>query len=206
MVHLSPFSSLSAINMHPITLNKSVVDKSMGQLLPKGQKSKLCTRKILPRKVGIYLRDPKNEGKHMNWPPICHPSQLKSKTLFLSTVLTLIVVVIDTTTVGIVVCDDVRVLECGCDNLTLPIHVMTSGLLLTFLWTRCPIRGHEAHNVVGFFHAKQMKMHTVKLTWQRVRVPNFLVGKMRGNCISIDVLWPVMSFLNQCCSKHADFF
>jgi len=74
VVHLSPFSSLSAIIMHPITLNKSIVDKSMGQSLPKVQKFKLCARKILPRKVGVDLRDPKNEGKHTNWPPICRPS------------------------------------------------------------------------------------------------------------------------------------
>ena len=61
MLLLSPFSSLSAITMHPITLHKSIVDESMGHSLPKVQKFKLCARKILPRKVGVHLRDPKNE-------------------------------------------------------------------------------------------------------------------------------------------------
>jgi hypothetical protein len=74
MLQLSPFSSLSAIIMHPFTLNKPIVDKSMGHLLPKIQKFKLCARKILPRNVGVHLCDPKNEGKDTNWPPTCHPS------------------------------------------------------------------------------------------------------------------------------------
>jgi hypothetical protein len=69
MVHLSLFLSLSAINVHPITLNKSIVDRSMGQLLLKGQKLKICARTILPR------GDPKSKSTsqlHQQCDPACN--------------------------------------------------------------------------------------------------------------------------------------
>jgi hypothetical protein len=103
-----------------------------------------------------------------------------------------IVVVINATTVAIVVCHNVRVLECCCDDLTHPVLEMMWGLILAILGTHCPIHGHETHDhIIGFFNAKQMKIHTIKLTWQCVREPNFFVHKMRCNCFSINVLWPL---------------
>jgi len=161
MVHRSPFSSPTDLSRCPITLNESIIDKSLGQFLPKGHELQLWTCKMNPCEVGVHFCNRKNKCKHTYWPPIRCPCRLESKTLFLSTILTLVIMIVDATTVGIVVGDYVGVLESCRDNLTVRVLVMTSCLLLAVLRTRRPIRWHETHHVIRFFHAKKIESHAV---------------------------------------------
>jgi len=122
-----------------------IIDESLSQLLAKGYEFHLLTLEIDPCKVRVHFSNGKNKSENSDWPAKCTPCGLKRQTLLCPTILSLVVVVINSATVGIVVGHDLGILEFLRDILTIrilemPPYVHVKIVLRRLLKTRYEVR------------------------------------------------------------------
>ena len=90
-------------------------------------------------------------------------------------------------------------LEADPHHINLPEFISIHLLIFT-------IRGHEHHEIVFFFHSKEMKRNIFKIAVQCICVPHCLVGEVSIDLITIDISRTVPLLLDESGSIDALLF
>ena len=90
-------------------------------------------------------------------------------------------------------------LEADPHHINLPEFISIHLLIFT-------IRGHEHHEIVFFFHSKEMKRNIFNIAAQCICVPHCLVGEVSIDLITIDISRTVPLLLDESGSIDALLF